>query len=165
MIGSLLSFGRPTLARLKTTNLTAMLAETARLLRRVLPSAIDMRFSIDPDLTPIVADDTQIQQVILNLAVNARDAMPNGGVLEIAALNYGGAVALTVRDTGSGMTPEVMSRIREPYFTTRVANGGTGLGLTMVARILDEHQAVMSTESVVGQGTCFHVLFACPRME
>jgi len=165
MISSLLSFGRPTVARLKLTNLTAMLAESARLLRRVMPATIDLRFAIDPDLSPILADDTQIQQVILNLAVNARDAMPRGGVLQIDVRNFGGSVALTVRDTGCGMPPEVLSRIREPYFTTRQGSGGTGLGLAMAARILDEHNAVMSVESTVGEGSCFHILFACPKMD
>src|ERR1700688_1803135 len=114
MIGSMLAFGRPTLARLQMTNLSGMLGESARLLRRVMPAMIDLRFAIDPDLTPILADETQIQQVLLNLAVNARDAMPRGGVLQIEVRNYGGTIAMTVRDTGSGMSPEVLGRIREP---------------------------------------------------
>jgi two-component system, cell cycle sensor histidine kinase and response regulator CckA len=165
MIGSLLAFGRPTLAKLSMTNLSGVLGETARLLRRVMPAMIDLRFSIAPNLTPILADETQIQQVLLNLAVNARDAMPRGGVLQIEVRNYGGSVAMTVRDTGCGMSPEVLGRIREPYFTTRSAKGGTGLGLAMVARILDEHQAVMSVESTVDEGSTFHILFACPKMD
>jgi two-component system cell cycle sensor histidine kinase/response regulator CckA len=165
MIGSLISFGRPTIARLKMTNLTPMLAETARLLRRVMPASIDLRFSLDPNLADVLADDTQIQQVVLNLAVNARDAMPRGGTLLIEVLNFGGSVALTVRDTGVGMPPEVLSRIREPYFTTRQASGGTGLGLAMVSRIVEEHKAVMSIESKVGEGSCFHILIPSPKME
>jgi two-component system, cell cycle sensor histidine kinase and response regulator CckA len=165
MISSLLSFGRPTLARLRTTDLSPMLAESARLLRRIMPAFIDLRFSIDPNLTPILADETQIQQVLMNLAVNARDAMPNGGVLQIEVRNYGGSVALSVRDTGIGMSKDVLSRIREPYFTTRAASGGTGLGLAMVARILDEHNAVMAVESTPGEGSTFNILFACPKME
>ncbi len=164
MIASMLAFGRPTIARLETTDLTVMLVETARLLRRVLPTMIDLQFAIDQNLISILADETQIQQVILNLAVNARDAMPRGGTLRIEARNFGGSLALTVRDTGTGMPPEVLSRIREPYFTTRADSGGTGLGLTMVSRILDEHKAVMSVDSTGGEGTCFHILFACPRM-
>jgi signal transduction histidine kinase len=165
MIGSLLTFGRPTLAKLTKTDLSGVLGETARLLRRVMPATIDLRFSIDPALISIFADETQIQQVLLNLAVNARDAMPHGGILEIEVKNYGGTVAITVRDTGCGMSAETLGRIREPYFTTRAARGGTGLGLAMVARILDEHQAVMSVESSVGEGSTFHILFACPKME
>jgi two-component system cell cycle sensor histidine kinase/response regulator CckA len=164
MVGSLLAFGRPTVARLERTDLTMMLAETSRLLRRVMPARIELRFAIDAGLTPVVADETQIQQVILNLAVNAREAMPEGGVMEIEARNFGGSVALTVRDTGVGMAEEVMERMREPYFTTRGESGGTGLGLAMVTRILDEHQAVMSVESRVGEGSCFRILLAGPRM-
>jgi two-component system cell cycle sensor histidine kinase/response regulator CckA len=164
MISSLLTFGRPTVARLQLTNLTMMLAESARLLRRVIPASIDLQFSIDPDLISILADETQIQQVLLNLAVNARDAMPTGGTLQIEARNFGGSLALSVRDTGIGMTSEILDRIREPFFTTRQAAGGTGLGLAMVSRILEEHKAVMSVESTLGQGSCFHILFACPKI-
>jgi two-component system cell cycle sensor histidine kinase/response regulator CckA len=163
MIDGLLAFGRPTAARLESTNLTVILAETARLLRRLIASNIDLRFAIDPDLLPVMADETQIQQVILNLAVNARDAMPKGGVLEIEARNFGGSVLLTVRDSGVGMTPEVLSRIQEPYFTTRRESGGTGLGLTMVAKILAEHKATLSVESQPGEGSCFSILFPRPQ--
>jgi two-component system cell cycle sensor histidine kinase/response regulator CckA len=162
MIGGLLAFGRPTVARLEATNLTVVLAETARLLRRLIPSNIDLQFTIDPDLLPVLADETQIQQVVLNLAVNAREAMPNGGVLQIEARNFGGAIAITVRDNGVGMTPEVLSRIQEPYFTTRQGSGGTGLGLSMSAKILAEHRATMSVESEPGHGSCFRILF--PRL-
>jgi two-component system, cell cycle sensor histidine kinase and response regulator CckA len=161
MIGSLLAFGRPTVARLQRTDLTVMLAESARLLRRVMPARIDLQFSIDRELLPVWGDETQLQQVILNLAVNARDAMPSGGVLQIEARNYGGSLAITVRDNGCGMAPEVLSRIQEPYFTTRQDSGGTGLGLANVARILADHQAVMSVESTLGEGTRFHILFPC----
>jgi two-component system cell cycle sensor histidine kinase/response regulator CckA len=161
MISSMLAFGRPTIARLRRTDLTVSLAESARLLRRVMPARIDLQFAIDRDLAPVWGDETQIQQVILNLAVNARDAMPNGGVLQIEARNFGGSIAITVRDTGCGMTPDVLSRIQEPYFTTRQETGGTGLGLANVARILEEHNAVMSVESVPGEGTCFQILFPC----
>lgn len=159
MISGMLAFGRPTAAPPEPTNLTVILAETSRLLRRLLPSHIDLRFTIEPDLLPVVADETQIQQVILNLAVNARDAMPEGGILQIEARNYAGAVTMTVRDNGTGMAPEVLSRIQEPYFTTRQDSGGTGLGLAMVARILAEHGATMSVESEPGAGSCFRILF------
>jgi two-component system cell cycle sensor histidine kinase/response regulator CckA len=159
MISSLLAFGRPAVTRLRRTDLTVTLAESARLLRRLIPGRIDLHFSIEPTLSAVMADETQIQQVILNLAVNARDAMPAGGVLQIEARNFGGGVTLTVRDNGVGMTAEVLRRIQEPYFTTREASGGTGLGLSMVARILEEHKAAMSVESTPGQGTCFHILF------
>jgi two-component system, cell cycle sensor histidine kinase and response regulator CckA len=162
MISRLLAFGRPTLARLEMINLTVVLAETARLLRRVIPSNIALQVTIDPDLLPVLADETQIQQVVLNLAVNAREAMPKGGVLQIEARNFGGGVTVTVRDNGIGMAPEVLSRIQEPYFTTRQGSGGTGLGLSMTAQILAEHRATMSVESEPGHGSCFRILF--PRL-
>ena len=164
MISSLLAFGRPTVGRLELTNLTMMLAESARLLRRVMPAAIELQFFIDTNLVSVFADETQIQQVLMNLAVNARDAMPNGGTLRIEVRNSGASLEITVCDTGTGMTPEVLSRIREPYFTTRQATGGTGLGLATVSRILKEHLAVMSVESKPGEGSCFHIQFACPRI-
>jgi hypothetical protein len=170
MIGSLLSFGRPSAPRMEATDLTVVLAESARLLRRLMPGRIDLQFTIDPDLIPVPADETQVQQVVLNLAVNARDAMPEGGVLHIAAHNGVGGIVLTVKDTGIGMSADVLRRIREPYFTTRQMTGGTGLGLAMVAKILADHEATMSVESQPGQGTCFRIEFPhaslrYPRME
>jgi signal transduction histidine kinase len=162
MISSLLAFGRPTIARMHLVDLTLMLAESARLLRRIIPARIELQFTMDHNLRSVVADETQIQQVLLNLAVNARDAMPNGGLLQIEVRNCENALGFTVRDSGIGMPPEVLRRIHEPYFTTRAGSGGTGLGLAMVNRILEEHNAEMSVESTVGQGTCFRILFPIP---
>jgi signal transduction histidine kinase len=164
MISSLLSFGRPTLARLCNTDLTLMLAECGRLLRRSFPGKVDLQFRIEPNLLPVFADATQIQQVIINLAVNARDAMPNGGTLQIEARNYAGSVAITVKDTGHGMSPDTLSRIHDPYFTTKQQSGGTGLGLAMVAKILEEHKAHMSVESAISEGSCFRILLPCLKM-
>lgn len=101
----------------------------------------------------IAADRARVEQVLLNLAVNARDAMPGGGTLQLAVRDEGGGVRLEVRDTGSGMTPEVQARLFEPYFTTKPAGQGTGLGMPLVARILDQCGGRIVVQSVLGQGT------------
>jgi two-component system, cell cycle sensor histidine kinase and response regulator CckA len=165
MIESLLAFGRPSEVELRPTGLEPILAETCRLLRRTIPANIDLRITIDSSLNPVLADTTQIQQVLMNLAINARDAMPRGGKLTIEARNHAGGVSLKVCDTGVGMSLEVQRRIFEPYFTMKRDSGGTGLGLAMVADIVKKHGAVIQMESIAGKGTCFRILFPCHKME
>jgi nitrogen-specific signal transduction histidine kinase len=138
------------------TNLSGVLGETVRLLRRVMPAMIDLRFTTEPDLTAILAVKPKS-----NRSFSTCRECPRCHAMRIEVRNYGGAVATTVRD----MSPEVLGRIREPYFATRSATCGTRLGLAMVARILDEHRAVLLVESTVGKGGTFHILFACPKMD
>jgi two-component system cell cycle sensor histidine kinase/response regulator CckA len=164
MIDSLLMFGRPAETKLEIIDLTVVLAETGRMLRRALADTIDLKFTLDPDLRPVLADATQIQQVIVNLAVNARDAMPAGGTLEIDACTFGGSLAITIRDTGCGIPEELQGRIFEPYFTTKRETGGTGLGLSMVSDILKRHNAVLSLESSAGTGATFRILLPYKTM-
>jgi CheY-like chemotaxis protein/anti-sigma regulatory factor (Ser/Thr protein kinase) len=122
---------------------------------------VDIR--VAPDLWPVKSDPTQFELAILNLAVNARDAMPKGGVLTISAENHvqGDFVAITVRDTGLGMSEEVQRRVFEPYFTTKQAGQGTGLGLAQVYGIVTQSGGAVRIESQESVGTS--VILSLPR--
>lgn len=166
MTQGLLAFSRRVKPVLRPARLDRLMDETERLLRRVLPASIAVRFTRSPDLQPVLADATQIQQVLMNLAVNAQDAMPGGGILEVGAENAGGAVVITVSDTGMGMAPEVRQRIFEPFFTTKMNQGGTGLGLATVQRIVKEHGGAIEVESAPGRGSRFRITIpAAPSAE
>ena len=97
----------------------------------------------------------KLQQVFLNLFLNARDAMPNGGWLTVGARTKEGEAVVEVADTGSGISPEVLSRIYDPFFTTKVPGQGTGLGLSVTYGVVQEHQGAIECDSNPGQGTCF----------
>jgi signal transduction histidine kinase len=122
---------------------------------------IDIVADIDPALT-VFADPYQIKQVLLNLAVNAVHAMPQGGRLTIAAQAAGDHVEIAVRDTGCGIAPDVQARIFDPFFTTRA--DGTGLGLSIVRKIAQAHDAQLSVASTVGQGSCFTLAWPMPSI-
>jgi two-component system cell cycle sensor histidine kinase/response regulator CckA len=111
-----------------------------------------------PHALPLVmCAPTQIQQVLLNLAVNARDAMPNGGRIDVTARADGAAVELRVSDTGTGIPPEIVDRIFEPLFTTKEPGKGTGLGLSVVAAVVTDHGGTIAVRSPAGEGATFEV--------
>lgn len=172
LIASLMTFSRHTESELRPLTLLPLVKETGRILRRTLPENIEMRVRW-PERVPLVnADPTQIQQIIMNLVTNARDAMPDGGELTIelaeatldeqychhyADATPGDYVCLSVRDMGGGMTPEVQEHIFEPFFTTKDMGEGTGLGLPMVYGIVKNHEGHVHVYSEVGKGTEFKV--------
>ncbi len=169
----LLAFARRQVIAPTTVDLGAMLARTEPLLRRLLGESIRLETSTQSDLWPVRCDPAQVEQVLLNLAVNARDAMPAGGILEIAVANVpggtGGAdhpegeqVRLRVRDSGSGMSREVKDHLFEPFFTTKPSGHGTGLGLATVYGIVRQAGGHVRVESDPGTGTTFDVLL--PRV-
>jgi CheY-like chemotaxis protein len=135
---------------------------TEAMLRRLTPANIRLQFDLAPGLHAIKIDSTEIEQVIVNLVVNARDAMPQGGELwirtsEVPSDAGGWGARLSVRDTGSGMSAETQARMFEPFFTTKGIGKGTGLGLATVQGIVQQAGGRIHVESAVGQGTAFHI--------
>jgi PAS domain S-box-containing protein len=172
MTQSLLAFSRRRAAQLRQLYPAALLGEIAPLLQRVLPATIQVDIEIRASLWHVQADSTQIHQVLMNLAINARDAMSTGGRLRIALADRtlrpgdtlphpqarpGQFVVLTVADSGTGMTAEVRARAFEPFFTTKEVGKGTGLGLPVVFGIVQSHQGWITLESEPGRGTTFEI--------
>ena len=170
----LLSFARREVVRPRVLDLTGVVLEMEELLRRTLGEHVVLRTSLAPDLWPIMADHGQLEQVLLNLAVNARDAMPDGGTLTLDTENIDGRrrlrehadrasrpgryVRLRVSDTGVGMTRDVAARAFEPFFTTKPKGEGTGLGLATIHGIVDPGRRARADLLRAGPGTTFTLL-------
>lgn len=165
----LLAFARRQPLHPLPTDLHGLLAQLEPLLRRALSESVTIRLDRDNQAWTARADPAQLEVAILNLALNARDAMPGGGTLTIGARNHpvlesaedlaaGDYVELFVRDTGTGMPPDIVSRACEPFFTTKAAGQGTGLGLSMVYGFVRQLGGSLSIESRVGQGTTVRLL-------
>lgn len=158
MIKSLLGFTHQVKPQLRSIDLNTLIANTATLLDRVLGGLVRIDLSLTPDLPPVLGEPVQLEQILLNLAVNARDAMPQGGRLLLRTEpGETGQVRLTVRDTGTGIPPEVLPRIFEPYFTTKGLGKGTGLGLAMVMSLVEGHGGRIEVSSRLGEGTEFRI--------
>jgi len=168
----LLAYSRQHPMQLCVLNLNDNIKSLADLLRRLLGENVAVKFIPEPNLPSIKGDEGMIQQIIMNLAVNARDAMPGGGILEIRTFvrNFvkktdslrepsGSYVCLSVRDNGKGMTEEIRKRIFEPFFTTKDVGKGTGLGLAMVYGIVQQHGGWIDVTSEMGKGALFEVYF------
>jgi two-component system, cell cycle sensor histidine kinase and response regulator CckA len=165
----LLAFGRRQVLEPRVIDLNQTIAALEQLYRPLVGEGIQLVCSLAPELPAINADPAQIEQVLINLIVNARDAMPGGGRLELEtarasasetrALEAGSSpfVRLSVKDSGAGMAPEVKARIFEPFFTTKAPGKGTGLGLSTVYGIVRQSGGFISVESEVAHGTAFHV--------
>jgi two-component system, cell cycle sensor histidine kinase and response regulator CckA len=168
----LLAFSRRQLLQLRIIDLNAVVASVDRMLRRVIGEDIELRTVLSPSLGHTKADAGQLEQVLINLAVNARDAMPTGGILTITTANAevggrrvagwpqvqpGGYVTLSVRDTGTGMSREVQERIFEPFFTTKGPGHGTGLGLSTVYGIVAQSGGQVFVTSEPGAGSTFTI--------
>ena len=170
----LLAFSRKQILQLEDLNLNAIVEDTAKLLKRIIGEDIEMVMITDPNLLNIKADSTQIVQVVMNLAVNARDAMPDGGKLVIETKNVfldetycerhneikpGRYVMLAVSDTGIGMDEKTRRRIFEPFFTTKKDGKGTGLGLSTVYGIVKQMGGFIYVYSEVEKGSVFKIYF------
>jgi two-component system cell cycle sensor histidine kinase/response regulator CckA len=168
----LLAFSRRQLLQLRIIDLNAVVAGVDRMLRRVIGEDIELRTVLSPSLGHTKADPGQLEQVLMNLAVNARDAMPTGGILTITTANAevggrhaahwpqvqpGGYVTVSVRDTGTGMSREVQERIFEPFFTTKGPGHGTGLGLSTVYGIVAQSGGQVFVTSEPGAGSTFTI--------
>ncbi len=159
----LLAFSRRQVLRTEVLDLTSVVLGMAEMLRPVLGEQVHLELEMDPAAGFLEADPAQLEQVILNLALNARDAMARDGVLHLAtrrARVQGKVwVELEVRDNGQGMDEEVLSHLYEPFFTTKPLGEGTGLGLATVYGIVEQSGGQICVESAPGQGTCFLVRF------
>lgn len=155
LASQLLSFSKQRPAQARRLDLVPVTRRTLELLRATLPGAIALVEELPREPLPIHADETQVQQVLMNLCLNARDAMPNGGTLRVSAVSESSAVWLRVEDTGLGMTEEVRGRIFEPFFSTK--EGGTGLGLAVVQQIVESNGARIEVDSAPGQGSRFTI--------
>lgn len=176
MIRKLLGFSRQAELRKEPINLSAVVSGFVRMLRRLLPSDIEIKITLDPSAGALIvrADVGAVEQIIVNLATNARDAMPRGGWLEINVsvgeltdaqragrpwLTDGTYIALAVSDTGTGMDNATLAMVFEPFFTTKGEGKGTGLGMAMIDGLAKQHEGFVEVESAVGQGTTVRVWF------
>ncbi len=172
MIRQVLEFARGIEGERIELQSTHLIKEVAKILKSTFPKTIDIKVSIAEDLSPVVGDATQLHQVLMNLSVNARDAMPSGGSLTIEAENayldenyarmhfeakQGRYVLIRVTDTGVGMPPDVIEKIYEPFFTTKEEGKGTGLGLPSIRGIVKGHGGFIDVHSEVGKGTEFRI--------
>jgi PAS domain S-box-containing protein len=163
LTAQLLAFGRKQVLELKAVDLNREVAQAQRMFRRLLPANIDLRVELSAAAQTVEADPVQLQQVLLNLVINARDAMPHGGVLTLsthsAVPGPDGVPQAVVRatDNGTGIAPEVLPKIFEPFFTTKDRGRGTGLGLSTVYGIIKQHKGGIFVHSVLNQGTVFEV--------
>jgi len=171
----LLAISRTHPVALQAVDVGDRLRSLASLLHRILPERIALELSDDGQAPLVEGDPSQLDQVLMNLCINARDAMPDGGILRIrtefvpadAAAGPGGPaggwVAVTVADSGRGMSPDLVERVFEPFFTTKPARAGTGLGLAVVDSIVRQHGGSVTCASAVGHGTTFRILLPAAR--
>ena len=156
----LLAFGRKQVLAPQVLNCNGILRETSSMVLRLISENIDLKCHLAPDLWNVRADADQIMQVILNLCVNSRDAMPNGGSLILTSRNYHldrGFVEISVADTGIGISPEVQEKLFEPFFTTKELGKGTGLGLATVYGIVQQSGGSIRVVSSPGRGATFTI--------
>lgn len=174
LVRRLLTFSRKSDFNPQPLDLNCLISDLGKILERMIPRNIDISFSLPKALPRIYADPIQIDQLIMNLAINARDAMPGGGKLRFETDNIfldegdsrllpmahpGSYVLLTVSDTGTGMDDTTLSHIFEPFFTTKTPGKGTGLGLAVVHGIVEQHSGFVICDSKPGVGTTFNVYF------
>lgn len=174
----LLAYARRQTLEPRTINLNQLISEATPLLQKAIGEQVEMKFVLASDLQTVRADQSQLEQVLMNLCFNARDAMPNGGLLLIETKNVrldenftehheyartGNYVALIVSDTGVGMSAETLTHIFEPFFTTKDVGHGTGLGLATAYGIIKQHDGLIEVYSELGKGSVFNVFLPASR--
>ena len=181
MVKQVLLFVRGSEGERQPFRIEHLVKELVSLLRETFPKSIRLRNSYTADLWSVIGDATRLHQLLMNLCVNARDSMPEGGALTIALKNFqvdeafaqlqgginpGRYIRIDVTDTGTGMSTEIQKKIFDPFFTTKEPGKGTGLGLATVQTIVHNHDGFLKLDSKPGQGTCFHIyLPGCDDLE
>jgi PAS domain S-box-containing protein len=180
VVRQLLSFARKTKLEKKPINISPIVKESLHLLRSSIPTSIEIRENIPGDVDTILADPTQINQVLINLCTNADHAMPDGGIISVTLKNVeidedaaaqhpelkpGGYVNLAVSDTGKGISRQEIDRIFDPYYTTKEVGRGTGMGLAVVHGIVKGHNSIIEVKSEPGKGTTFNIFFPVVEKE
>ena len=178
LIRQLLAFSRKQPSEPKVLDVNAVLTDIESMMRRLVGADIDLVLKLSPEPLRVTAEPSQLEQIVINLAVNGRDAMPASGPLTIETHNLtravapgpgradmpvGDVAALIVRDEGSGMSQGIVMRLFEPFFTTKPPGRGTGLGLATVHGVVKQHHGHIEVDTAVGFGSTFGVLF--PRTE
>ena len=173
-MSQLLAFSRKQTLQLEQMDIRNTLSDLTHLLNRLVGETVTLTLSHDPILKPVRADKRQLEQVIMNLVVNARDAMPSGGEITIetesmvinapmrrqrVTVPNGEYVVVRVRDEGTGIEPDALQKIFEPFYTTKRTGEGTGLGLSTAYGIVKQTGGYIFADSELGQGTCFSLLF------
>ncbi|MCX6538899.1 MAG: response regulator [Acidobacteria bacterium] len=176
----LLAFARKQIVEPRTTNLNDLVLKTDRMLRRLIGEHVELVTIMTPDAAAVFVDPAQIEQVLVNMAVNARDAMPNGGTLTLRTANVGIAesdptrepdtppgayVRLSVVDTGTGMDAHTAAHVFDPFFTTKEAGKGTGLGLATCYGIVKQARGQITIDTASGRGTAFHIDLPVARVQ
>jgi two-component system, cell cycle sensor histidine kinase and response regulator CckA len=180
LVKQILSFARGVEGNRVTMQVSHVLHEVQQIIEQTLPKSIDIQSNIASDLWTVTGDATQIHQILMNLCVNARDAMPDGGTLMLKAENVeidsaiarlhldaqvGSYVAITVTDTGIGISPENLHRIFDPFFTTKEIGKGTGLGLSALLGIVKSHNGFVDVQSEVNRGSQFKIYLPANRSQ
>jgi two-component system cell cycle sensor histidine kinase/response regulator CckA len=175
----LLAFSRRQIVQSKVMNVNLLVRDMQEMLRRVIEENIELQAELATDLKNVKIDPVHLEQIILNLTVNSRDAMPNGGILKIETRNQeidaltakrnnvepGAYIVVTVSDTGSGMSDEVKKHLFEPFYTTKPIGKGTGLGLCTIYGIVQQNRGFILVESEMNKGTKFYLYFPVTREE
>jgi len=164
IVNNLLNFSRTGGSELQELNLNSVLEETLTLVQHPFRTGrVNVLRNYAGELPAVLGSTTRLQQVFLNLFMNARDAMPEGGMLEVRTGARNGSVEVEVTDTGMGISAEHLSRIFDPFFTTKISGRGTGLGLSVSYGIIKEHAGKVDVQSTPGKGTSFRLEFPAVR--
>ena len=164
IVNNLLNFSRTGAAEFTEVDLNAVIEETLSLVAHPFKTAhVQVMRNLQQELPPVLGSNNKLQQVFLNLFMNARDAMPSGGMVEVRTASNNGSVEIEITDTGSGIPRENLHRIFDPFFTTKSSGRGTGLGLSVSYGIIKEHAGKIDVRSTQGKGTSFRLEFPCAR--